>query len=639
MPNRIVEYLPITSLLAEIIDNRGKSVPTVEKGFPLIATNCIKESSIYPTFDKVRFVDDHTYKTWFRAHLQPNDILFVNKGTPGKVCLVPNPVTFCAAQDMMGFRCNAALINYKYLFAVLRSDDIQKTIQNNHVGLVIPHFRKQDLSSIMIPVISRIEQDLIGNIYIAISEKIELNNRINAELEAMAKTIYDYWFVQFDFPNFEGKPYKSSGGKMVWCEELKRETPEGWKKGTLSDLGDIIGGSTPPREISEYFTNEGTAWITPKDLSLNTGNKFISKGELDVSDKGLKAASLNIMPKGTILLSSRAPIGYLAISREKVTTNQGFKSFVPNKGYSTEYVYYSVKNMIPAIENNAVGSTFKEVSATTLKSISIFLADKQVICKYTETVLSIFNRQDLLEQENQQLSSLRDWLLPMLMNGQVSVVEAVQEFETLIAAEPKTDYKCSKSQWEHYHKIESVYAILWANKLLGVQQGEMALAKDTYLIDKIAGLNTGFTFAQHNWGSYDPTFKKTINNKQYFVRRSFENSKATYFDLNDNEKLLARIPETMKEAVRKTIEELHTKVFFKYQWGKKAEMKELYATVLKCIEDTQSIDLAVIRQTMKDWKTPKQDFLDKAAKFCEAQTKEALDMIVKEGWDLKVIKD
>ena len=157
------------------------------------------------------------------------------------------------------------------------------------------------------------------------------------------------------------------------------------------------------------------------------------------------------------------------------------------------------------------------------------------------------------------------------------------------------------------------------------------------MVDKIAGLNICFTFAQHNWGSYDPTFKKTINNKQYFVRRNFENSKASFFDLNDDGKLLDQIPETTKEAVRKTIEELHTKIFDKYHWSKKAEMKELYATVLKCIEDTQSTDLNVIRQTMREWKTPKQDFTDKATKFCEAQTKEALDLIINEGWDLKVM--
>jgi type I restriction enzyme S subunit len=264
-------------------------------------------------------------------------------------------------------------------------------------------------------------QQKIAAVLSALDAKIELNQRINAELESMAKTLYDYWFVQFDFPNEKGKPYKSAGGKMVWNEELKREIPLGWENSTLSDLGTITGGSTPSREVAEYFTSNGMAWITPKDLSLNSGNKFITKGELDVSEKGIKAASLTIMPKGTILLSSRAPIGYMAIAREEVTTNQGFKSFVPDKGYSIPFIYYTVKNAIPTIINHSTGSTFKEASASVLKSISVCLPPVSITEKFKETVDAVFERQNKLELESQTLTELRDWLLPLLMNGQVKV--------------------------------------------------------------------------------------------------------------------------------------------------------------------------------------------------------------------------
>ena len=147
-----------------------------------------------------------------------------------------------------------------------------------------------------------------------------------------------------------------------------------------------------------------------------------------LSVKGLKSASLNIMPKGSVLLSSRAPIGYMAISRQEVTTNQGFKSFVPKGAYSTAFIFYTVKNSIPAIENNAVGSTFKEVSGSTLKTIGVSLPSATIIENYTEKSNPIFERQNNLELENQRLASLRDWLLPMLMNGQVRVSgEAVAE--------------------------------------------------------------------------------------------------------------------------------------------------------------------------------------------------------------------
>ena len=350
-------------------------------------------------------------------------ILLPRKGSLSNIQYVNVP--FWTVDTLYYTVINEAKANAYFLFSYLKTLDLSKL--NSGTGVPSMTFDAYYNLEITLPELSI--QNQIASVLTALDNKIALNNRINSELEAMAKTMYDYWFVQFDFPydfaqgkpDPRGKPYKSSGGKMVWNEELKREIPEGWRKGTLSDLGDIIGGSTPPREVPEYFSNKGVAWITPKDLSLNQGNKYITRGELDVSEKGIKVASLNIMPKGTILLSSRAPIGYLAISREEVTTNQGFKSFVPNKGYSKEFVYYAVKNMIPTIENNSVGSTFKEASASTLKLISICLPEKTVVEKYTESVISIFNRQNLLELENQQLSSLRDWLLPMLMNGQVKV--------------------------------------------------------------------------------------------------------------------------------------------------------------------------------------------------------------------------
>ncbi|QDF76758.1 MULTISPECIES: restriction endonuclease subunit S [Shewanella] len=420
---------PITELLSFMVDNRGKTVPAAESGFPLIATNCIKHNSIYPTFENVRYVDEKTKDSWFRAHPEPNDIIFVNKGTPGRVCLVPDPVPFCFAQDMIGFRCDPEKIDYQYLFAVLRSDYIQKKIENYHVGLVIPHFKKGDLKHLNIPRLENRDAELAaGKLYLALSEKIELNNRINAELEAMAKTLYDYWFVQFDFPDDspqgQGKPYKTSGGKMVYNPTLKREIPEGWDDGTLEDLGQIVGGSTPSTQKPENFATDGIPWITPNDLSNNQGNKFISRGGQDVSVEGIKNASLKKYPAGTVLLSSRAPIGYMAISRNEVTTNQGFKSFVPNKGYSTEIIYYTVKNSLKAITQYASGSTFKEVSGGTLKTVKVVLPSVAMSDTFTEKVKPIFSQQDFIERENAELVALRDWLLPMLMNGQVIVGEA-----------------------------------------------------------------------------------------------------------------------------------------------------------------------------------------------------------------------
>ena len=254
-----------------------------------------------------------------------------------------------------------------------------------------------------------------------IDKKIQINDQINQELEALAKTLYDYWFVQFDFPDQNGKPYKSSGRKMVYNPELKREIPEGWGVEKLDDLGTIVGGSTPTKSISDNFTKggEGYSWITPNDLSNNKGNKFIKNGEIDVTVRGLKDASLKLYPEGTVLMSSRAPVGYLAIATKELTTNQGFKSFIPDKKYDKNYIYYTLQNCLKVIEQNASGSTFKEISATVLKDIKVLQPNLEIVKKFEIKVSSINNYIRDNEVQNQELTQLRDWLLPMLMNGQV----------------------------------------------------------------------------------------------------------------------------------------------------------------------------------------------------------------------------
>lgn len=343
-------------------------------------------------------------------------VLLGRKGTINCPMFIDKP--FWTIDTLFYTQINEQKVNPKYLF--YRFKIINFLQYNESTG--VPSLKADTLNRIEIKIHKNVlTQQKIAAVLSVIDTKIELNNRINTQLEAMAKTLYDYWFVQFDFPNQEGKPYKSSGGKMVYNEVLKREIPEGWTNSTLNDLGLIVGGSTPTTTKETNFTKNGTAWITPYDLSNNAGNKFITKGYLDVTLEGIKEASLKVYPQGTVLLSTRAPIGYMAIARGKVTTNQGFKSFIPNKGFSSAFIYYTVKNAMNTIIQYASGSTFKEISSSTLKTINICLPTTNISDDYTKLVSSVFQRQDMLEQENQQLTQLRDWLLPMLMNGQVKV--------------------------------------------------------------------------------------------------------------------------------------------------------------------------------------------------------------------------
>ncbi|MFZ3387883.1 restriction endonuclease subunit S [Buttiauxella gaviniae] len=357
-------------------------------------------------------------------YLKKDDIIFVrsngNKKLVGRSLYIDRDVKSLFS----GFCIRARLKTddfYPLFLAYFSKTERFSSSINSFAGTNINNLNQDILGDVKIPLYSKGIQKSIVDVLSSIDKKITLNNNINSELEAMAKTLYDYWFVQFDFPDTNGKPYKNSGGKMVYNSIFKKIIPIGWVPGTLDDLGQIVGGSTPSKSNPENFTLDGTSWITPNDLSNNQGYKFISRGTQDVSEAGIKAASLKKYPAGTVLLSSRAPIGYMAIAIKEVTTNQGFKSFIPTKGCSTEYIYYSVKRCIPIIEQHASGSTFKEISGSALKEINIIIPEKNVMDKFTKTVTNIFTRQEKLELENKQLIKLRDWLLPMLMNGQVTV--------------------------------------------------------------------------------------------------------------------------------------------------------------------------------------------------------------------------
>ena len=195
-----------------------------------------------------------------------------------------------------------------------------------------------------------------------------------------------------------------------------------WKQGTIADLGNVVGGSTPSKAKPEYYTSNGIAWITPKDLSGNK-SKFISKGESDITPAGLRNSSAVIMPRGTVLFSSRAPIGYIAIAKNEITTNQGFKSVVPHLHIGTAFVYCFLKHNLPKIESMASGSTFKEVSGSVMKAIPAVIPAKEALMNFSTITQPLFDQQELLESENQRLTRLRDALLPKLMSGEIDVSE------------------------------------------------------------------------------------------------------------------------------------------------------------------------------------------------------------------------
>lgn len=280
----------------------------------------------------------------------------------------------------------------RFLYYVVSDDAFFNYSSATSKGTKMPRGDKTAIMQYEVPYFELTTQKKIAGALSDIDYKIALNNNINNNLEQQAQAYFDELFVVNADPN--------------------------WSECTLSDIGSVVAGGTPSKSKPEYYADQGIAWITPKDLSVNK-SKFISHGENDISELGFSKSSAAKMPAGTILFSSRAPIGYIAIAQNEVTTNQGFKSVIPNENISTAYLYFLLKNLLPTIEGMASGSTFKEISGTAMKSVPTVMPDADTIQLFSSFCEPVFKEQEIIEAENQRLSALRDSLLPKLMSGEL----------------------------------------------------------------------------------------------------------------------------------------------------------------------------------------------------------------------------
>jgi len=294
--------------------------------------------------------------------------------------------------------------------AYFSKTDFFKSSISSAAGTNINNLNQGILSEVRIPNYSKEIQNAIIGVLSVIDKKIELNNRINDELEAMAKTLYDYWFVQFDFPDANGKPYKTSGGKMVYNPTLKRKIPEEWNDKTLSQIANITMGQSP--EGSSY-NEEGLGTIFYQGST--------DFGWLFPLTRQYTTAPSRMAKKGDILLSVRAPVGDMNIANTDCCIGRGLAALNSKTG-SDGFLFYVMKYFKQIFDRrNSEGTTFGSITKNDLHSLTLAYPTADLLKKYDDVVTNynkmIFER----SLENRELISLRDWLLPMLMNGQVTV--------------------------------------------------------------------------------------------------------------------------------------------------------------------------------------------------------------------------
>ena len=376
--------VPLTELLSFVVDNRGKTVPTAPSGHKLIATNCVTNNALFPVYEKIRYLSEETYQTWFRAHPIPGDILFVNKGTPGRVCLVPDPVDFCIAQDMIALRADESKIYPKYLFAVLRSREIQQQIYNTNVGDVIPHFKKQFLDQLLIPIPERSIQESIGDLYYVLSLKAERNKKINDNLADLLQTVY---------------------------QERFGDTSLIANQGILSDICSYSRDKVAVSElnVSTYFSTE---------------NMLSGKAGSTEATSLPTTSQTTACHKGDTLISNIRPyFKKIVYCEDNCGCSTDVLCFTPSQPRYSAYLFSTL-----------YADKFFAFMVAGSKGTKMPRGDKQQIMTYpvvlpSEEELAGFNTiaSPLLEQiysnsaENKRLSILRDTLLPKLMSGEIDV--------------------------------------------------------------------------------------------------------------------------------------------------------------------------------------------------------------------------
>lgn len=396
-----------TEYCKKVFDGTHDSPKPVESGRLLItskhiANRCLDTSSAYLISEE----DFQSVNT--RSQVHQWDILFSMIGTVGNVYIETSKKIDYAIKNMGVFSCQDKEKAY-WLYYYLQSPLVKARIDAYMAGAVQKFVPLGFLRDLDIPEFTESAKKIV-QVLSALDDKIALNLRINRNLEELARLIYDYWFVQFDFPDKNGKPYKTSGGKMVYNDQIKREIPAGWGSGSLSDIANITMGQSP--DGSSY--NEEGNGVAFYQGSTDFGMRFPSVRQYTT-------APTRFAKKGDILMSVRAPVGAVNIANEDCCIGRGLSAMNSKIG-SITHLYYIIDYFRHTFENkNSAGTTFGSITKDELFALPAVIPNYSVLQKFEDIAKPIFDKQMELGKEIVELTQQRDRLLPLLMNGQVSV--------------------------------------------------------------------------------------------------------------------------------------------------------------------------------------------------------------------------
>jgi type I restriction enzyme S subunit len=428
------QLLSLSKTTIQLIDgDRGTNYPSKKdfskKGFCLFldSSNLTKNGF---DFSSKFFITESKDHSMGNGKLMNDDLVMNTRGTIGNIGHYTKRISYKNIRINSGMLIIRGGIDFdnKFLYSFFRSNLFSKQVGNMMSGSVQNQLPIWAFNFIKVLKLDLPKQQKIAHILSTLDDKIEFNNRIDAELKKMAKTLYDYWFVQFDFPDANGKPYKTSGGKMVYNEILKREIPDGWNDLILEDIISRSGTGLNPRK--NFKLGEGNNYyITIKNI---TDGRIVFNDKCDrVSDESLKIIDKRSdLQIGDVLFTSIQPVGVTYFIHEKPTNWNINESVFTIRGnmnkVTSEFLYMLLSsNEIKSFtRQSSTGSIHKGIRHGVLKSFKLPYGGKIITEEFANVISPILRKTYLLDKENQKLTELRDWILPMLMNGQVTVKDS-----------------------------------------------------------------------------------------------------------------------------------------------------------------------------------------------------------------------
>ena len=418
---------PLRDLCKSVVDCHHSTPVWTDTGVIVLRNQNIRNGRL--DLSEPSYTDERHYaERTRRAAPRSGDLVITREAPMGEVCMVPAGLRFCLGQRMVLLRPDPAKTVPRYLLYALQSKTVRHEIGvSEGTGSTVSNLRIPLLEALPIPSRPLPEQRAIAHILGTLDDKIELNRRMNETLEAMARSLFKSWFVDFDPVRAKVEGRDTGLPKHLadlfpdrFVESDLGLIPEGWEVQSLGDVAEVVGGTTPSTKRAEYWKGGTHCWATPKDLSALTMPVLLDT-ERKITDAGLQRIGSGLLPPGTVLLSSRAPIGYLAIAEMPVAINQGFIAMLPRERVSNQFLLRWSEAFHDEIVNHANGSTFLEISKSNFRQIPVVTPNESIMSTYGAIASSLHERVASNEHLSRALAALRDALLPRLVSGKLRV--------------------------------------------------------------------------------------------------------------------------------------------------------------------------------------------------------------------------